>query len=127
MMNDNDIKRIAAESGWDAQRIFDTEQWYIDFRRTTPSGVPFCFGVEIDRDIESSIVDEILSFVDAINPAVCAEQWMISSGAVSPTRYRQAVADMEHIRSEAWLLACRYAKAANLTYPSRLTSRQWLN
>ena len=31
---------------------------------------------------------------------------MIKSGAMDSSRYLQAVADMEDIRSKAWLLAC---------------------
>lgn len=53
-----------------------------------------------------SLTNEVVSFVDAINPATCAKEWMIKSGAMDSSWYLQAVADMEDIRNKAWLLAC---------------------
>ena len=70
-----------------------------------------------------NLISEIMSFVDAINPEVCAWEWMIKSGATSPARYLQAVADMEDIRTKAWLLACDLSKA---TGKSPFT-HHWLN
>ncbi len=36
---------------------------------------------------------------------------MIKSGTVAPNWYLQAVADMEDIRTEAWMLACELSEA----------------
>ena len=51
-----------------------------------------------------NLVSEIISFADAIDPETCAVEWMILSGAVSTSCYQQAVADMDNIRAEVWLL-----------------------
>lgn len=75
------------------------------------SGVPFSFTAEITDDKTESLVSEIVSFVDAIEPEICAEEWMIKSGGLAASRYLQAVADMEGIRTEAWLLACELSEA----------------
>ncbi|WP_374693006.1 hypothetical protein [Bacteroides faecis] len=81
-----------------------------DFQRKTLSGVPFSFTAEIADGRMESLVSEIVSFVDAIEPNICAKEWMIRSGAVAANRYLQAVADMEDIRTEAWLLACELSE-----------------
>lgn len=94
----------AVGNGW---RVFHKEQdgiWIIEFRRQTLSGVPFCFTVETEYGKEENLICEIISFADAIGPETCAVEWMIQSGAVSPSRYQQAVADMDNIRAEVWLL-----------------------
>lgn len=75
-----------------------------EFRRKTFSGVPFCFTVEMEYGKVENLVSEIISFADAIDPETCAVEWMILSGAVSPSCYQQAVADMDNIRVEVWLL-----------------------
>jgi len=95
---------IAVRNGW---RVFHKEQdgiWIVEFRRKTFSGVPFCFTVEMEYGKVENLVSEIISFADAIDPETCAVEWMILSGAVSPSCYQQAVADMDNIRVEVWLL-----------------------
>ena len=95
---------IAVRNGW---RVFHKEQdgiWIVEFRRKTFSGVPFCFTVELEYGKVENLVSEIISFADAIDPETCAVEWMILSGAVSPSCYQQAVADMDNIRVEVWLL-----------------------
>ena len=85
---------IAVRNGW---RVFHKEQdgiWIVEFRRKTFSGVPFCFTVEMEYGKVENLVSEIISFADAIDPETCAVEWMILSGAVSPSCYQQAVADM---------------------------------
>ena len=49
---------------------------------------------------------EIQNFgaLGTFDPETCAVEWMILSGAVSPSCYQQAVADMDNIRVEVWLL-----------------------
>lgn len=80
----------------------------------TFSGVPFSFTAEVKDDKVSSLANEITSFVDAITPTVCAKEWMIKSGAMDSSRYEQAAADMEDIRTKAWLLACDYSEVAGV-------------
>lgn len=55
------------------------------------------------------IAKEIFSFVSAVVPEQCAREWMIQSGAMEPTEFLQAVADMEDVRLRAWLLALELA------------------
>lgn len=94
----------AVRNGW---YVFHKEQdgiWVVEFQRKTLSGVPFCFTVETEYGKVENLVSEIISFAGAIDPETCAIEWMIQSGAVSPFRYQQAVADMDNIRTEVWLL-----------------------
>lgn len=113
-MVDGKILSIAAKNGWSVSVSMKNEVRCYDFQRKTLSGVPFCFTAEVKDDRVSSLVHEIVSFVDAINPVTCAWEWMIKSGAMDSSRYQQAVADMEDIRTKAWLLACDYSDAAGV-------------
>ena len=91
-------------NGW---RVFHRKQdgiWIVEFQRKTLSGVPFCFTVETEYGKVENLICEIISFAGAIDPETCAVEWMIQSGVVSPARYQQAVADMDNIRAEVWLL-----------------------
>jgi hypothetical protein len=108
-MNLADIIRIANQCGWDAEPHFTDKVMSIDFNRKTPSGVPFCFSAEMADGKVDMLIGELISFVEAAEPAVCAEMWMIRSGVVAPHHYRRAVNDMENIRTEAWILACKLA------------------
>ena len=110
-MIDDKIYAVAAKNGWDVSVRFKGEYLCFDFHRKTPSGVPFRFTAEITDDKKESLVSEIVSFVDAIEPEICAEEWMIKSGGLAASRYLQAVADMDDIRTEAWLLACELSEA----------------
>ena len=105
-MVENGIYAIAAKNGWNVSLSVRNGIRCYDFHRKTLSGVAFSFTAEVKDDKVSSLANEIVSFVDAINPDVCAWEWMIKSGAMDSSRYLQAVADMEEIRSKAWLLAC---------------------
>ncbi|MCS2793807.1 hypothetical protein NXW97_17685 [Bacteroides faecis] len=109
-MIDNRIFTIAAKNGWDVSVRLKGLNLCFDFQRKTLSGVPFSFTAEIADGRMESLVSEIVSFVDAIEPNICAKEWMIRSGAVAANRYLQAVADMEDIRTEAWLLACELSE-----------------
>lgn len=113
-MVDSKILSIAAKNGWSVSVSMKNEVRCYDFQRKTLSGVPFCFIVKVRDDNMSNLVNEIASFVDAITPTVCAKEWMIKSGAMDSSRYEQAVADMEDIRTKAWLLACDYSDAAGV-------------
>ena len=110
-MTDDKIYAVAAKNGWDVSVRFKGEYLCFDFHRKTLSGVPFSFTAEITDDKTENLVSEIVSFVDAIEPEICAEEWMIKSGGLAASRYLQAVVDMEDIRTEAWLLACELSES----------------
>lgn len=110
-MMDDKIYAVVAKNGWGVSVRFKGEYLCFDFHRETPSGVPFSFTAEITDDKTESLVSEIVSFVDAIEPEICAEEWMIKSGGLAASRYLQAVVDMEDIRTEAWLLACELSES----------------
>ena len=105
-MNNQIIENIAATNGWNVFVKELPDRVSFDFQRKTLSGVSFCFTAEMKDGSMKYLVQEIVSFVDAIEPETCAVEWMIKSGAVIPYRYQQAVEDMDNIRTEAWLLAC---------------------
>lgn len=110
-MIDDKIFAVAVKNGWDVSVGFKGEYLCFDFHRETLNGISFSFTVEITDDKTESLVSEIVSFVDAIEPEICAEEWMIKSGELAASRYLQAVADMEDIHTEAWLLACELSEA----------------
>ena len=105
-MRNKNVFSIAALLGWTVSVKYVDGSLFFDFHRKTLSGVPFSFTAEMkDRKLEN-LIKEIESFVDAIDPEICAGEWMIQSGAMAPSRYQQAVNDMDAIRTDAWLLAC---------------------
>lgn len=108
-MTDKNIIHIAAMNGWKASVREETDGIkYVSFRRHMRSGMPFVFTVEIKGNMAGSLAAKIISLVDAINPETCAREWMVKSGAVSPSMFSLAVADVDGIRTEAWLLACAF-------------------
>ena len=82
---------------------------FLNFRRKTSSGVPFCFTIEAGDGTAGCIAKEIFSFVSAAVPEQCAREWMIQSGAMEPSEFLQAVADMEDVSLKARLLALELA------------------
>lgn len=122
-MTDRQIIRIATVNGWNVPTRTENGIRCFDFRRKTLGGVPFCFTVGMKDDKVENLVEEIKSFVDTITPEMCAWEWRIKSGAMPPARYLQAVADMDDIRTKAWLLAC---DLSNATGKSPF-SHHWLN
>lgn len=110
-MRNGNIISIAAQLGWTASAQYKEGRLFFDFHRKTLSGVPFTFTAEMKDGKVSNLVKEIESFVEAIEPETCASEWMVRSGAVAPSRFRQAVSDMDAIRTDAWLLACQLAEA----------------
>lgn len=124
-MIDNKIYTIAAKRGWNVSVRFKGINLCFDFQRKTLSGVPFSFTAEITDDRTESLVSEIVSFVDAIEPSICAKEWMIKSGVLASNRYLQAVADMENIRYEAWLLACELSEAISGIPMWATDPKQW--
>ena len=77
-MIDDKIYAVAAKNGWDVSVRFKGEYLCFDFHRKTLSGVPFSFTAEITDDKTESLVSEIVSFVDAIEPEICAEAWLLA-------------------------------------------------
>lgn len=124
-MIDNRIYTIAAKNGWNVSVRLKDLNLCFDFQRKTLSGVPFSFTAETPDDKTESLVAEIVSFVDAIEPNICAKEWMIKSGVMAANRYLQAVADMEDIRTEAWLLACELSEAISWMPIWVTNPKQW--
>ena len=64
---------------------------YLNFRRNTSSGVPFCFTIEAGDGTAGCIAKEIFSFVSAAVPEQCAREWMIQSGAMEASEFANEV------------------------------------
>ncbi len=110
----SDIIRIAVKQGWHVSvSISEGNSFYFDFQRRTLGDLPFCFTAELSGGIVGTLVDEIISFVDELDPGRYADEWSDASGQFSPTRYLQAVADMDDIRTRAWLLAVDLSELAD--------------
>ena len=124
-MRNGNIISIAAQLGWTVSAQYKEGKLFFDFHRNTLSGVPFTFTAEMKDGKVSNLVKEIESFVEAIEPETCASEWMVRSGAVAPSRFRQAVSDMDAIRTEAWLLACQLAEADGKSVLAGLPWSQW--
>ena len=105
-MNNLIIENIATKNGWNVFVKELPDSVSFDFKRKTLNGVLYCFTADTKDGSMKYLIREIVSFVDAIEPEICAAEWMIKSGALIPSRYQQAVEDMDNIRTEAWLLAC---------------------
>jgi len=116
---------IAIQLGWTATPRYKDGELYIDFHRKTLSRVPFSFTAKMGDGKIGNLVKEIESFVDAIDPEICAEEWMIKSGVIAPSRLQQAISDMDAIRTDAWLLACMLAEADGQSVLAGLPGSQW--
>lgn len=102
----SDIIRIAVRNGWKVSITASADDsFYFDFQSRTPGGLPFCFTAELSGGHVCTLVDDIISFVDALDPGRYAAEWQEVTGPVTPSRYFQAVADMDDMRVRAWLLA----------------------
>lgn len=110
-MLQKDIIRIAAKNGWRVKITSTKNGFSYDFQRRTLGGLPFSFTAELSGYCPGTLVEEILSFVDELNPERLAGELLEVSGLTSPTRYFQTVADIEEIRSQAFLLAFDLAEA----------------
>lgn len=107
---------ISVKYGWEVSFTHGGDSFQLHFRRTTLSGMPFCFSIGVKEGRSGEVCREIISFVDALYPERCVMKWLVKSRAVSPPLFDLAVADMEDIRRKAWLLACA------LEVPSSLVS-----
>lgn len=105
-----DIVKLAAKQGWSVTVIRSKYGYSFDFRRRTLGGIPFCFTAELTENRPGTLVDEIFSFVDELDTVRVAGEWIEASGQFSPTRFCQAVADMDEIRTQAFLLAIELAE-----------------
>ena len=115
MENCRNIFNLSARHGWSVSMENMDGIRFLNFRRKTSSGVPFCFTIEAGNGTAGCIAKEILSFVSAVVPEKCAREWMIQSGAMDPSEFLQAMADMEDVRLRARLLALELA-AMNAQY-----------
>lgn len=115
-MTDKDIIQIAATNGWEASvREEPDGTKRVSFRRHMKSGMPFVFTVEVNDGRTDSLAAEIISLVDAIDPKACAREWMVKSGIVSPSMFSLAMADMDGIRTEVWLLTCAFLEFSGIS------------
>ena len=101
----SDIIKIAVNNGWQVSITNSEDGFFFDFHHRTLGGLPFSFTAELSRGCVATLVDEIISFVDALDPERYASEWLEKSGVTSPSRFLQAVTDMDDIRTRAWLLA----------------------
>lgn len=116
----NGIKTVASRLGWEVSvTALGGDVFYYDFQRRTKGGLPFNFTVELSGGEIGRLIDEIISFVDALDPERYARIWLDVSGKVSFSDYVQAVMDMDDVRSSAWLIAfdlsIAFQKSALLT------------
>ena len=109
----SDIIKIAVKNGWQVTITNSEDGFFFDFHRRTLGGLPFSFTAELSGGRVGTLVDEIISFVDALDPEHYAAEWLEASGSDSPSRYFQAIADMDDIRTRAWLLAFDLSAALN--------------
>lgn len=124
LMLNSDIIRVAVGQGWFVSvTMSEGNSFYFDFQRRTLGGLPFCFTAELSEGIVGTLVDEIISFVEELDPERYADEWSDASGQFSPTRYLQAVADMDDIRTRAWLLAVELSEIARRQ--DEVLSFQW--
>ena len=108
----SDIIKIAVKNGWQVTIINSDNGLFFDFHRRTLGGLPFSFTAELTDGLVGTLVDEIISFVDALDPERYACEWMECKGDVSPARYLKTVDDMDEMRTHAWLLAVELSTAA---------------
>lgn len=106
---------ISVKYGWEVSFTHGGDSFQLHFRRTTLSGMPFCFSIGVKEGRSGEVCCEIISFVDALGPERCAMKWLVKSGAVSPPLFDLAVADMEDIRTKSWQLACALQVYSGLT------------
>lgn len=115
MENCRNIFNISVRHWWSASMENMDGIRLLNFKRKTSSGVPFCFTIEAGDGTAGCIAKEIFSFISAVVPEQCAREWMIQSGAMEPSEFLQAMADMDDVRLRARLLALELA-AMNAQY-----------
>ena len=108
----SDIIKIAVKNGWQVSITDSEDGFFFDFHRRTLGGLQFSFTAELTDGLVGTLVDEIISFVDALDPERYACEWMENKGDVSPARYLKTIDDMDEMRTHAWLLAVELSTAA---------------
>lgn len=120
----SDIIRLAAKNGWSVSVTASGDNsFFFDFQRRTAGDLPFCFTAELSGGLVGTLVDEIISFVDELDPERYAGEWLEASGPLTPARYFRAVDDMDEIRNQAWRLALDLSELAERQ--NKLLSPQW--
>lgn len=87
--------------------------------------MPFSFVADMKDGTAEGLVEEVESFVNAIDPVSCAREWMIKTGLVSSSRLQQAVRNMEAIRTDAKFLASKLEDADGSTLLENLPWNLW--
>ena len=95
--------------------LAEKETIFVSRRNAAPIVVYAATEEDFPSRTDGYIAKEIFSFVSAVVPEKCAREWMIQSGAMEPSEFLQAVADMEDVRLRAKLLALELA-AMNVRY-----------
>lgn len=109
----SDIISIAVKCGWRVSMNYCRDNRVLfDFQRRTSNGVSFCFTATMSGCKVTTLIDDIISLVDALNPERFASDWMENIGDTSHTRYLKAVDDMDEMRTRVWLLAVELSTAA---------------
>ena len=101
----SDIIKIAVKNGWQVTITNSDNGFFFDFHRRTLGGLPFSFTAELTDGLVGTLVDEIISFVDALDPERYAGEWLEASGDLSPSRYLQAVTKRRNTPPPPALLA----------------------
>ena len=113
------IIQVAAKCGWSVTaNVRDGNITSFDFRRNTESGVSFCFSADMTDSKPDSLVDDILSFIDAFQPDIFARQWCRISGA-GESRYAQHT--LRHGRHTHPGMATRHRPLRSLLRSAPLT------
>ena len=95
MENCRNIFNLSARHGWSVSMEDMDGIRFLNFKRKTSSGVPFCFTIEAGDGTAGCIAKEIFSFVSAVVPEQCARKWMIQSGAMEDVRLRARLLALE--------------------------------
>ena len=114
----SDIIKIAVGCGWQVSiTACGDNSFYFDFQRITRNGLPFSFTAAMTGGRISSLVDEIISFVDALDPERYACEWMENKGDVSPASYLKTVNDMDEMRTMHGCLPLSFPRQPKREYP----------
>lgn len=98
------IQKYAKQYGWIIISIVQSEDTvFYDFIKKTSSGLTFCFTAEITNNNLKTFIDDILVFIDNFDSETYADEWLDRSVKIDSAEFMNTVADMDSIRSSAWL------------------------
>lgn len=98
------IQKYAKLYGWIIISIVQSEDTvFYDFIKNTSSGLTFCFTAEITNNNLKTLIDDVLVFIDNFDSESYADEWLDKSVKLDSAEYLNTVADMDSIRSSAWL------------------------